>query len=331
MHTSNLYHIAGQERLAARLSTETFADLVFFANSGAEANECAVKMARRYQSSRGFAERYRVITFTGGFHGRTLAMIAAGGQAKHLEGFGPVVDGFDQVPMGDVEALKAAITNETAALMIEPIQGEGGIFAAEPDFLKVLREIADQHNLLLIFDEVQTGVGRTGHFYAYQGYGVEPDILTSAKGLGGGFPVGACLATKEVAAPMIAGTHGSTFGGNPLAMAAANAVLDVVLEPGFLQQVREKGRFFKQKLAAVVDAHPDVFELIRGEGLLLGIKVKLPPAEVVAALMEEKLLSVPAGDQVVRLLPPLTITEAELAQAAEVIDRAGGKLDGKIG
>lgn len=331
MHTSNLYHIAGQERLAARLSTETFADLVFFANSGAEANECAVKMARRYQSSRGFAERYRVITFTGGFHGRTLAMIAAGGQAKHLEGFGPVVDGFDQVPMGDVQALKAAITNETAALMIEPIQGEGGIFAAEPDFLKVLREIADQHNLLLIFDEVQTGVGRTGHFYAYQGYGVEPDILTSAKGLGGGFPVGACLATKEVAAPMIAGTHGSTFGGNPLAMAAANAVLDVVLEPGFLEQVREKGRFFKQKLAAVVDAHPDVFELIRGEGLLLGIKVKLPPAEVVAALMEEKLLSVPAGDQVVRLLPPLTITEAELAQAAEVIDRAGGKLDGKIG
>lgn len=331
MHTSNLYHIAGQERLAARLSTETFADLVFFANSGAEANECAVKMARRYQSSRGFAERYRVITFTGGFHGRTLAMIAAGGQAKHLEGFGPVVDGFDQVPMGDVEALKAAITNETAALMIEPIQGEGGIFAAEPDFLKVLREIADQHNLLLIFDEVQTGVGRTGHFYAYQGYGVEPDILTSAKGLGGGFPVGACLATKEVAAPMIAGTHGSTFGGNPLAMAAANAVLDVVLEPGFLEQVREKGLFFKQKLAAVVDAHPDVFELIRGEGLLLGIKVKLPPAEVVAALMEEKLLSVPAGDQVVRLLPPLTITEAELAQAAEAIDRAGGKLDGKIG
>jgi acetylornithine/N-succinyldiaminopimelate aminotransferase len=326
MHTSNLYNISGQERLASRLCAETFADRVFFANSGAEANECAVKMARRYQAATGHEERYRVLTFTGAFHGRTLAMIAAGGQQKHLEGFGPVVDGFDQVPMGDVDALKAAITSETAALMIEPIQGEGGIYPAEPQFLKILRELADEHDLVLIFDEVQTGVGRTGHLYAYQGYGISPDILTSAKGLGGGFPVGACLASERVAAPMVAGTHGSTFGGNPLAMAAGNAVLDVVLAPGFLEEVRNKGRYFKQKLAAVVDSHPKVFELIRGEGLLLGLKAKLPPQDIVAACMQEKLLAVPAGDQVVRLLPPLIVTEDELVKAADALDRAAARL-----
>ena len=326
MHVSNLYRIAGQEAVADRLATHSFADKVFFANSGAEANECAVKMTRRYQSAAGRAERYRIISFSGAFHGRTLAMIAAGGQDKHLEGFGPKVDGFDQAPMGDIEALKALIGPETAGLMIEPIQGEGGINPVEPDFLKSLRQIADEQGLLLIFDEVQTGIGRTGHLFAYQAYGVEPDILTSAKGLGGGFPVGACLARDDVAAPMVAGTHGSTFGGNPLAMAASGAVLDEVLAPGFLESVRAKSLFMKQRLASVVDAFPDIFELVRGEGLLLGLKMRVPPAAFVRACFEEKLLVVPAGDQVVRLLPPLIVSEDELRLGSEAVYRAAERL-----
>lgn len=326
MHVSNLYHIEGQERLAERLCAHSFADKVFFANSGAEANECAVKMARKYQSAQGKPERYRVITFAGGFHGRTLAMIAAGGQEKHLDGFGPKVDGFDQVPLGDVEALKSLISNETAALMIEPIQGEGGINPADLAFLKELRALCDGQDLLLIFDEVQTGVGRTGTFYAYELYGVVPDILTSAKGLGGGFPVGACLATEKASAGMLAGSHGSTFGGNPLAMAAANAVLDVVLEPGFLEEVREKGLALKQKLASVVDQYPDVFDMVRGEGLLLGLHAKVPPMDVVEACVEEKLLTVPAGDNVVRILPPLTANAQEFDQAIASLERAAKKL-----
>lgn len=326
MHVSNLYHIEGQERLAERLCAHSFADKVFFANSGAEANECAVKMARKYQSAQGKPERYRVITFAGGFHGRTLAMIAAGGQEKHLDGFGPKVDGFDQVPLGDVEALKSLISNETAALMIEPIQGEGGINPADLAFLKELRALCDGQDLLLIFDEVQTGVGRTGTFYAYELYGVVPDILTSAKGLGGGFPVGACLATEQASAGMLAGSHGSTFGGNPLAMAAANAVLDVVLEPGFLEEVREKGLALKQKLASVVDQYPDVFDMVRGEGLLLGLHAKVPPMDVVEACVDEKLLTVPAGDNVVRILPPLTANAQEFDQAIASLERAAKKL-----
>lgn len=326
MHVSNLYHIEGQERLAERLCANSFADKVFFANSGAEANECAVKMARKYQSAQGKPERYRVITFAGGFHGRTLAMIAAGGQEKHLDGFGPKVDGFDQVPLGDVDALKSLISDETAALMIEPIQGEGGINSADLAFLKELRALCESEDLLLIFDEVQTGVGRTGTFYAYELYGVVPDILTSAKGLGGGFPVGACLATEKASAGMMAGSHGSTFGGNPLAMAAANAVLDVVLEPGFLEEVREKGLALKQKLASVVDQYPDVFDMVRGEGLLLGLHAKVPPMDVVEACVEEKLLTVPAGDNVVRILPPLTASVQEFDQAIASLERAAKKL-----
>lgn len=326
MHVSNLYNIEGQDRLADRLCANSFADKVFFANSGAEANECAVKMARRYQVDQGRPERYRIVTFSGAFHGRTLAMIAAGGQAKHLEGFGPAVDGFDQVPMGDGEALKEIIGPQTAGLMIEPIQGEGGIQPADVAFLRTLREMADEHDLVLIFDEVQTGVGRTGHFYAYQAYGVQPDILTSAKGLGGGFPVGACLASKEVAAPMLAGSHGSTFGGNPLAMAAGMAVLDVILEPGFLEDVRHKGLLLKQKLAGVIDAYPDVFELVRGEGLLLGLKVKMAPTDVVRACFDEKLLVVPAGDNVVRLLPPLIASEEDFEMAVRALERVGETL-----
>ncbi|MBO6550151.1 MAG: aspartate aminotransferase family protein [Rhizobiales bacterium] len=330
MHVSNLYKIDGQERLADRLCEHTFADKVFFANSGAEANECAVKMARRYQSAAGKPERYRVITFAGGFHGRTLAMIAAGGQAKHLEGFGPKVDGFDQVPLGDVEALKDLISDETAALMIEPIQGEGGIHSAEVDFLKELRALSDKYGLVLIFDEVQTGVGRTGALYSYQQYGVEPDILTTAKGLGGGFPVGACLAKDDVAHAMVAGTHGSTFGGNPLAMAAANAVLDIVLEPGFLENVREKGLLLKQKLASVIDQYPDVFDLVRGEGLLLGLHAKVSPQDVVAACFDEKLLCVPAGDNVVRILPPLIANAEEFDRAIASLERAAATLTKRI-
>ena len=329
MHVSNLYKIEGQEELAQRLCAHTFADKVFFANSGAEANECAVKMARRYQADKGCPERFRIVTFSGAFHGRTLAMIAAGGQDKHLQGFGPKVDGFDQVQVGDVEALKNCIGSETAGLMIEPIQGEGGVNPIEPAFLQALRDLADKDDLVLIFDEVQTGVGRTGQFFAYQGVGVTPDILTSAKGLGGGFPIGACLATDKVAAPMVAGTHGSTFGGNPLAMAAANAVLDVVLEPGFLEQVQEKGLVFKQKLAAVIDEFPDVFELVRGQGLLLGIKMKVPPVDMVAACFEEKLLAVPAGDDVVRLLPPLIATADDFERAVASLERAARAIVAK--
>ncbi len=334
MHVSNLYKIEGQEVLANRLCANSFADKVFFANSGAEANECAVKMARKYKSAQhcqnGGEEQdapFRIITFDGAFHGRTLAMIAAGGQEKHLEGFGPVVDGFDHVPLGDIEALKAAITPRTAGIMIEPIQGESGINPVDPSFLRELRTLCDENELVLIFDEVQTGAGRTGALYAYQLHGVEPDILTSAKGLGGGFPIGACLASDIVAGPMSAGSHGSTFGGNPLAMAAANAVLDVVLEPGFLEQVREKGLLFKQKLASVVDGHPNVFELVRGEGLLLGLQLKCSPQDMVAASFAEKLLCVPAGGNVVRLLPPLIATEKDFDAAVMALERAAARIE----
>jgi acetylornithine/N-succinyldiaminopimelate aminotransferase len=239
-HTSNLYHISEQERLAERLTAVSFADKVFFANSGAEAMECAIKMARKFHSHNGHPERYRLITFEGAFHGRTLATIAAGGQEKHLAGFGPKVDGFDQVPLGDIEAVRAAITPETAGFLIEPIQGEGGVHQADPAFLRALRVLADEQGLLLVMDEVQTGIGRTGKLFAYEWSGVTPDIMGLAKGLGGGFPIGACLATEAAAAGMVAGSHGSTFGGNPLAMAVGNAVLDIMLDDEFLADVRRK-------------------------------------------------------------------------------------------
>ena len=246
-HVSNLYRIPEAERLAERLCAASFADLVFFGNSGAEAMECAIKMARKYQSANGQPERFRIITFEGAFHGRTLATLAAGGQKKYLEGFGPVVDGFDQVPFGDLEATKRAIGPETAAILIEPIMGEGGVRVVPPEFLRALRQLCDEHGLLLVFDEVQTGMGRTGDLFAYQRYGVTPDIMALAKALGGGFPLGACLATAEAAKGMTAGTHGSTFGGNPLAMAAGNAVLDVMLARGFLERVRRIALVLKQK------------------------------------------------------------------------------------
>src|SRR6478735_1039552 len=263
-HTSNLYSMPEGERLARRLCEATFAERAFFTNSGAEANECAIKMARKYHAAKGHPERYRIITFEGAFHGRTLATIAAGGQQKYIDGFGPKVDGFDQVPFDDEAALKAAIGPETAALMIEPIQGEGGLRTVPGRFLKLLRELCDEHGLLLIFDEIQTGVGRSGKFFAYEHNGVAPDIMAIAKGIGGGFPMGACLATEAAAAGMVLGTHGTTFGGNPLAMAVGNAVLDVILEPGFIERVAQVSLRLKQSLAELKDKHPDVIEEIRG-------------------------------------------------------------------
>ncbi len=321
-HVSNVYRIPEAERLAARLCEASFADAVFFANSGAEAMECAIKMARKFQSASGKPERYRIITFEGAFHGRTLATLAAGGQKKYLDGFGPVVEGFDQMPFGDLEATRRAIGPETAAILIEPIMGEGGVRVVSPEFLRALRDLCDKHGLLLIFDEVQTGIGRTGFLFAHQQYGVTPDIMALAKALGGGFPVGACLATAEAAKGMTVGTHGSTFGGNPLAMAAGHAVLDIVLAEGFLERVRRAGLVLKQKLAAIKDRFPSVITEIRGEGLLVGLRAVVPSSELVDALRAEKMITVGAGDNVVRLLPPLIVSDVELAEAVARIDRA---------
>ncbi len=325
-HVSNLYQIPEAERVAARLCEASFADVVFFCNSGAEAMECAIKMARKYHAANGAPERNRIITFEGAFHGRTLATLAAGGQKKYLEGFGPVVEGFDQVPFCDLEATKKAIGPETAAILIEPIMGEGGVRVIAPSFLRALRELCDKHGLLLVLDEVQTGVGRTGDLFAYQRSGIAPDIMALAKALGGGFPVGACLATLEAAKGMTAGTHGSTFGGNPLAMSVASAVLDVVLEPGFLERVRQAGLLLKQRLAELKDRYPSVISEVRGEGLLIGLRAVVPAATVVDALRAERMIAVSAGDNVIRLLPPLIIDDAEIGEAMARLDRACAAL-----
>ncbi len=326
-HVSNLFRIPEAEHLAARLCAETFADLVFFCNSGAEAMECCIKTARKYQYACGRPERHRIITFEGAFHGRTLATLAAGGQKKYLEGFGPVADGFDQVPLADLDAVKKTIGPETAAILIEPIQGEGGVRVVPTVFLRALRELCDLHGLLLVFDEVQTGVGRTGSFFAYQRCGVTPDIMGIAKAIGGGFPLGACLATADAGKGMTAGTHGSTFGGNPLAMAVGNAVLDVVLAPGFLDKVQKSAILFRQRLAEIKDRHPGVVADVRGEGLLLGLAAVCPNGDLVNAMRAEKLLAVAAGDNVVRMLPPLIIDEPEIADAIDRIDRAAGRIE----
>lgn len=329
-HTSNLYQIPEGERLAQRLVDNTFADQVFFTNSGAEALECAIKMARKYQYASGHPERYRIITFEGAFHGRTLATIAAGGQAKYLEGFGPKVEGFDQVPFGDHKALEAAIGPETAAILVEPVQGEGGVRPVPPQCLRGLRELCDKNGLLLIFDEVQTGVGRSGKFFAHQRAGVTPDIMAVAKGIGGGFPLGACLSTFEAGKGMTAGTHGTTYGGNPLAMAVGNAVLDEVLKPGFLENVDKISNVMRQGLAAIKDRHPSIIEDVRGEGLLLGVKAKVPNTDLVAALKDQKMLTVGAGDNVVRLLPPLIISEDEVRDGLARLEKACVALETKI-
>ena len=325
-HVSNLYQVPEAERVAQRLCDASFADVIFFCNSGAEAMECSIKMARKYHAANGAPERYRIITFEGAFHGRTLATLAAGGQKKYLEGFGPVVEGFDQVPFADLEATKAAITPATAGILIEPIMGEGGVRVVEPSFLRALRELCDQRGLLLLLDEVQTGMGRTGELFAHQRVGVEPDIMGLAKALGGGFPVGACLAKREAAKGMTVGTHGSTFGGNPLAMSAANAVLDVMLEPGFLERVQRTGLFFKQRLAEIKDRYPAIISEVRGEGLLVGVRAVVPAGELVDALRAERMIVVAAGDNVVRLLPPLIISEAEIAEGVDRLGRACARV-----
>jgi acetylornithine/N-succinyldiaminopimelate aminotransferase len=321
-HMSNLFKSPDGERLASRLCEQSFADFVFFANSGAEAMECAIKVTRKHHAAKGHPERYRIITFEGAFHGRTLATLAATGSAKYLDGFGPPLDGFDQVPLGDLDAVKRAIGPHTAGILIEPVQGEGGVRSAPFAFYKALRQLCDEQGLLLIFDEVQTGMGRTGDLFAYRWLGVTPDVMSLAKALGGGFPIGACLATADAAAGMTPGSHGSTFGGNPLAIAAANAVLDVMLSPGFFEHARRMSLLLKQKLGAVIDRHPDVISEVRGEGLLIGIKAVVPSTDLVAALRDEKLLTVGAGDNVVRFLPPLIVTEPELEEAVQRLDRA---------
>ncbi|GHC80345.1 aspartate aminotransferase family protein [Limoniibacter endophyticus] len=325
-HVSNLYEIPEQSRLADRLAANTFADRVFFTNSGAEALECAIKTARRHFFAKGQPNRYRIVTIQGAFHGRTLATIAAGGQEKYLEGFGPKVEGFDQVPYGDLDALKAVIGADTAAILLEPVQGEGGVRAFPPKILKEIRALCDAHDLLLIFDEVQTGVGRTGKLFAHEWSGIAPDIMAVAKGIGGGFPMGACLATAAASDAMVPGTHGTTFGGNPLAMAVGNAVLDIVLEEGFLDEVNRKALLLKQGLAEIADSFPGVVSEARGVGLLMGLKCVLPNNVVKDAIAGEKLLCVPAGDNVVRLLPPLTATDEDIREAIARIRTACEKL-----
>lgn len=313
-HLSNIFKVPGQEKLAARLCQATFADRVFFTNSGAEAIECAIKTARRHFFVNGSPERIDILTFQGAFHGRTIASIAAGGQEKYLEGFGPKAPGFFQLPFGDHEALKAAINETTAAILIEPIQGEGGIRPVPPQCLRGLRELCDEAGILLIYDEIQTGMGRTGKLFAHEWAGAPPDIMAIAKGLGGGFPIGACLATEEAAAGMTMGSHGTTFGGGPLAMAVGNAVLDVMLEDGFLEHVREMAIILRQQLAELVDNYPDILEDVRGEGLLQGVKAKIPNTEIIAQLRKHGVLTVAAGDNVIRFLPPLIVTADELRE-----------------
>jgi acetylornithine/N-succinyldiaminopimelate aminotransferase len=288
-----------------------------------------IKLVRHYQFSKGHPERYRIITFEGAFHGRTLATLAATGTAKYLEGFGPPVDGFDQIPHGDLEAVKKAIGPHTAGILIELVQGEGGVRSAAPAFVRELRALCDEHGLLLAFDEVQTGMGRTGELFAYKRLGVTPDVMSLAKALGGGFPIGAVLASAEAASGMAPGSHGSTFGGNPLAVAAANAVLDVMLKPGFFDHVQKMSLLLKQKLASAVDRYPSILAEVRGEGLLIGVKAVVPSADLVAALRDERLLTVGAGDNVVRFLAPLIVSEAEIEHSVQSLERACTALASK--
>ena len=325
-HVSNLYAAPGQEKLARRLCEATFADRVFFTNSGAEALECAIKTARRYHFAKGHPEKFHIITFEGAFHGRTIATIAAGGQMKYIEGFGPKAAGFDQVPFEDMAALKAAITPATAGILLEPVQGEGGLRSFSTQFLRDVRALCDETGLLLILDEVQCGVGRTGTLFAHEQAGITPDIMAVAKGIGGGFPMGACLATEEAASGMVAGTHGTTYGGNPLAMAVGNAVLDVVLADGFLTHVKDVALVFRQGLESLKDRFPKVIEEIRGQGLMLGIKARVPNSELLAAMRDQKILGVMAGDNVIRLLPPLVISAEEAREGLARIERACEQL-----
>ena len=321
-HTSNLFQIPEQTRLAERLVANSFADTVFFGNSGAEAGELAIKIARKFQHDTGHPERYRIIGCQGAFHGRTLATLAAAGNEKYLKGYDPVVEGFDHVAFDNLNELRAKIGPETAGIMVEPVQGEGGIRPASVEFLKGLRAAADEFGLVLIFDEVQCGMGRTGKLWAHEWAGVQPDVMMAAKGLGGGFPVGACLATEKVASVMGPGAHGSTFGGNALAMSIGNAVLDVMLAPGFMANVNTQAKALRAKLEAVAAAHPKVLSGVRGAGLILGLQSLVPNGELVEKLRANKMLAVTAADNVVRLVPPLIIGAREIDEAAAAIDAA---------
>ena len=322
MHVSNLYRIPGAERLAQRLVDASFADEVFLCNSGAEANEGMVKMLRRAMACTGRPERFRTICFAGAFHGRTLAMLSATGNAKYLDGYGPPVDGFDHVPFGNMNALRDAITPQTAAVLVEPIQGEGGVRMPPDGFLRDLRAACDEFGIFLALDEVQCGMGRTGRLFAHEHAGIEPDAVSAAKGIAGGFPMGAILARAEIARHMTPGTHGTTFGGNPLACAAANAVLDEILAVGFLENVTAMGDFLAQGLAALVRAYPEVFDEVRGQGLMLGLHCVAPNTRVQAACLEQQLLSVAAGENTLRLVPPLNVTHADCEEALARLARA---------
>jgi acetylornithine/N-succinyldiaminopimelate aminotransferase len=321
-HVSNLYEIPGYRKLAERLTAATFADTIFFCNSGTEAIECGIKMVRKYHDDTGNPGRYRIITFKGAFHGRTLAAASASDRDKCIEGFNPPVEGFDNIEFGNIELVRQAITAETAAILIEPIQGEGGIRVAPVEFLQALRKLADEYGLLLFFDEVQCGMGRTGKLFAYEWAGITPDLMATAKGIGGGFPLGACLATEKAAIGMTYGTHGSTYGGNPLAMAVGNAVADVILAPGFIAEVARLGEYLQQQLRQLIVRHPAVMEGVRGTGLMLGIKLVVPNKEFAEKLRNHGLLSVPAGENVLRILPPLTITNAQIDEAITLIEQA---------
>jgi acetylornithine/N-succinyldiaminopimelate aminotransferase len=329
-HVSNLYEIPEQKRLAAKLVDATFADTVFFTNSGAEAMECCIKAARKYWHHKGAPERNRIVTFEGSFHGRTMATVSAAGGEKLVKGFEPLLPGFDRVPYGDIEAARAAVGPETAAILIEPIQGEGGIRPAEHAYMRAIRALCDEHGLLLILDEVQTGMGRTGTLFAHEQAGIAPDLMGIAKGIGGGFPLGACLATEEAAAGMVAGTHGSTYGGNPLACAVGCAVMDEITAPGFLDEVRRKGGLLRQRLAELADQHAGLIEGIRGEGLMQGIRLRegTTAGDFVAAARGEGLLTVPAAENVVRVMPPLNLSDQELAEGVARLEATCEAIEG---
>jgi acetylornithine/N-succinyldiaminopimelate aminotransferase len=324
-HSSNLFRIPGQEKLAERLVANSFADTVFFNNSGAEACEMSLKVARKYQSETGHPEKYRIIGCNGSFHGRSFATLAAAGAEAYLKGFGPAMDGFDHVAWDNLNEMRAAITPETAGIIVEPVQGEGGVRAPSPDYLKGLRAVCDEYGLMLIFDEVQCGLGRTGKLFAHQWGGVTPDIMAVAKALGNGFPIGACLATEKAAVGMVPGSHGSTFGGNPMAVAAANAVLDVMLAPGFFDTVNANAKYLWGKLETLVAKYPKLFERVRGSGMLAGIRCVVTAGDVVAKAREQGLLVLTAGDNVLRILPPLTITPKEIDEAVAILDKVASE------
>lgn len=326
-HTSNLYDVPNQQELAAKLVEHTFADTVFFTNSGTEAVECLIKTARKYFSHVGQPQRTGIITFTDSFHGRSIAPLSAAQNPAMTDGFGPMLEGFTKVERGDLAVVKAAIDQNTAAILIEPVQGEGGINVSDDAFLKGLRELCDEHGLLLLMDEVQCGNGRTGRLYAHEWSGVTPDIMATAKGLGGGFPIGACLATQRAASGMGPGSHGSTFGGNPMACAVGCTVIDVLTAPGFLDDVNRRAGLFRQKLEGLVASHPKVFEAVRGQGLMLGLQCKIAPMDVVTAGYAAHVLTVPAANNIVRIIPPLIISDDEMSEAIMRLDHAATKLE----